>query len=124
MEDHRRFRLWIASYADWRPSHWNDVPPRATAIEIVDDVLYSATEAALFLHGFNGCMLADDQSIWAVALPVAVRYDGDAFPGMAVNGHAFAASLPAQSDADVISEKLPTSPIATQVTQLGLTDPV
>ena len=109
MEDHRRFRLWIASCADWRPSSWNDVPPRATAIEIVEDALYSATEAALFLRGFNGCMLADDQSIWAVAVPVAIRYDGDASPGMAVKGHAFASSSPAQDDGEAIGEK-PATP--------------
>ena len=78
-----------------------DVPPRAIALEIVEDVLYSANEAAIFLHGFNGCMLTDDQSIWAVAVPVVVRYDGDATPGMPVKGHAFASTSPAQADADV-----------------------
>ena len=100
------------------------MPPQAIAIEIVEDVLYSESEAALFLHGFNGCMLADNQSIWAVAVPVVVRYDGDATLGMAVNGYAFASSSPTRSEADFIGEKLPTGPIAAHTTPIGLTDQV
>jgi hypothetical protein len=64
------YRLWIATYSDWRPSEWNQVPPRATALEPVDDGLVSADEAALFLEGFNRSMLGEhDRPIWAVAVP-------------------------------------------------------
>lgn len=88
------YRLWIATYADWRPNHWNESPPRATALEPVDDGLYSADEAALFLEGFNGSMLQHDKhdkaaAVWAVAIPVAIRYEGDAQPGMIVRGYVF-----------------------------------
>jgi hypothetical protein len=83
-------RLWIVTYADWRPTRWNEPPPSATAVELVEDALYSADEAALFLEGFNESMLEHRQPIWAVALPITIRYDGDAQAGMSVRGYAFA----------------------------------
>ncbi len=84
------FRLWIATYTDWRPSRWNESPPRATALELVENALYSADEAAMFLEGFNGSMLEHDQPIWAVAVPIKVHYEGDAQPGTIVEGYVFA----------------------------------
>jgi hypothetical protein len=85
----RLFRMWIASYQDWRPVRWNDAPPRATALELVEDAAYSAEEAALFLQGFNSSMLAIDRPIWAVAVPVVVRFEGDAQIGASVRGFVF-----------------------------------
>lgn len=85
------FRLWIAHYDQWRPVRWNDVPPHATALELVDDAAYSASEAALFLQGFNSAILGSVRPIWAVAVPVELRYEGDARPGDSVQGFAFAA---------------------------------
>jgi hypothetical protein len=89
------FRLWIATYVDWRPSHWNQTPPQATAVEPVENALYSDDEAALFLEGFNQSMLLEDgPRIWAVAVPVTVRYDGDARPGRPVRGCTFPLARP------------------------------
>ena len=84
------FRLWIATYRDWRPSHWSQVPPRAVALEPVEDAVYSHDEAALFVEGFNQSVLADERMLWAVAVPVTVCYMGDAQAGMPIEGHAFA----------------------------------
>ena len=95
----RLFRLWIATYEDWRPLRWNDAPPRATALELVEDAAYSADEAALFLEGFNSGMLEHDRPIWAVAVPIAIRYEGDAVPGASVQGFAFADHRPATASA-------------------------
>ncbi len=44
-----------------------------------------------FVEGFNRAMLAEPRQIWAVAVPVTVRFDGDAQPGLPIHGHAFAA---------------------------------
>lgn len=85
------FRLWIATYADWSPAHWSDSPPQARALELVEDAAYSADEAALFLEGFNSAMLELQRPIWAVAVPIVVRYEGDVQPGAAVHGFSFAA---------------------------------
>ena len=95
----RLFRLWIATYEDWRPSCWGDVPPRATAVELVEDAAFSAVEAALFLEGFNSAMLGHDRAVWAVAVPVAICYEGDTQPGARVSGFVFADDLPAPASA-------------------------
>ena len=86
------FRLWIATYGDWRPRQWNDTPPAAEALEPVDAAAYSAEEAAMFLEGFNSAMLASERPLWAVAVPITIRYDGDAQCGARVTGFAFEAS--------------------------------
>jgi len=83
------FRLWIAAYTDWQPMHWNQSPPRATAVEPVEDMLYTAAEAATFVESFNRSMLSADQPVWAVAVPITIRYEGDVEPGMTVEGHTF-----------------------------------
>ncbi len=90
-----RFRLWVATYSDWRPQGWHQQPPGAIAVEPVDDALYSAAEAALFLEGFNSAVLDDPRSLWAVAVPVEIKLEGDARPGMPVRGAAF---LPANEE--------------------------
>lgn len=81
---------WSDDFADWRPVQWNQLPPQATALELIDEALYSAEEAAMFLQGFNTLMLDHDRPIWAVAVRVTLRYEGDAQCGMSVQGHAFA----------------------------------
>jgi hypothetical protein len=85
----QRYRLWITAYTDWHPVHWSDSPPLATALEAVDESLYTADEASLFVQGFNLAMLEKNDPIWAVAVAVTVRYEGDAQEGMPVRGHAF-----------------------------------
>jgi hypothetical protein len=93
----RVFRMWIVTYADWRPARWSDLPPRATALEPVEDATYSAAEAALFLEGFNSAMLESDRPIWAVAVPIVIRYEGDAAPGAPVRGFDFAGEFCSRS---------------------------
>jgi hypothetical protein len=93
-----RFRLWVATYADGRPRHWYELPGAAIAVEPVDDALYSAAEAALFLEGFNSAVLDDPRSIWAVAVPVEVRFEGDARPGLPVRGTAFSPATPSEDE--------------------------
>lgn len=87
----RLFRLWITSYADWQPRRWNEAPPVALAIEPADSETHSALEAQCFLEGFNSQMLACDRGLWAVAIPVELRYEGDPQPGDRVRGFTFAA---------------------------------
>jgi hypothetical protein len=88
------FRLWIATYADWRPGRWNETPPQATAVELVADATYSAAEARLFLEGFNTQIVTGDQPLWVVAIPVTLRYEGDAAPGDRICGHRFSDQPP------------------------------
>ena len=84
------FRIWIADCSDWRPSGWNDVPPRAVALEPAEEGCLRADEAREFLAAFNAQMLSSPRQIWAVALPVSIRFEGDPTPGQQVSGHRFA----------------------------------
>jgi hypothetical protein len=71
------FRVWITRYEKWRPSAWDELPPRATAVEPADASAMSAREAIRFLEGFNRTMLTRLLPIWAVAVPVTILYEGD-----------------------------------------------
>ncbi len=86
----RLFRLWIASYDNWRPARWNDTPPAATAVELIEDSNFSEGEARLFLEGFNAQMLTCNKQLWAVAVPIVLRCEGDSRPGELIRGYAFA----------------------------------
>lgn len=116
----QRFRLWIATYGDWRPTCWSDMPPRATAVELVEDRLYSAEEAAMFVAGFNSQVLRSDKPVWAVAVPVTTCFLGDAEPGAVVRGHAFArealsANLTEPSEVEPVD-----TPSSTEAASLGI----
>jgi hypothetical protein len=53
----------------------------------------------LFLEGFNSAVLDEQRSIWAVAVPVEVRFEGDARPGLPVRGAAFLPTAPDEDEA-------------------------
>ena len=83
------FRVWLAQYADWQPAGWCDVPPQATALEPADNGYMSAAEARLFVEGFNEAISSNGNQIWAVAVPVVLRYEGDVRSGDKIVGHHF-----------------------------------
>ncbi len=71
------FRVWITRFERWQPRAWDELPPRATAVEPAEPMALSAREAIRFLEGFNRTMLARLLPIWAVAVPVTIHYEGD-----------------------------------------------
>ena len=71
------YRVWIARYTRWKPGHWSDVPPTSEALEPADRRCLSASEAQRIIEGFNRQMLLERIRLWAVAVPVRVRVDGD-----------------------------------------------
>jgi hypothetical protein len=79
------FRLWIGACGNWQPTAWTDIPATFVAIEPVDGECVSADAAAAFLEGYNGRMLSQTATHWAVAVPVEVRYQGDLEPGQNVH---------------------------------------
>jgi hypothetical protein len=92
-------RVWIVGYSarDFRPVDWLDVPPNAVAIEPAETEPMSPDRAHRYVEAFNraafGCSSEEKPSEkpekrgkkakkrWAVAVPVAVRYDGEPRPG-------------------------------------------
>jgi hypothetical protein len=90
------FRVWIAGCTNWVPVRWDDVPPSASAVALApaEEGCLSAEMAREYLKGFNDPQLAQAKTLWAVALPIVLRYDGDAEAGQCVAGHRFASDAP------------------------------
>ena len=75
------FRVWIARYDHWQPCGHGDVPAEATALEPAEHGTMSRSEATAYVEAFNRTALEGGRRIWAIALPVVVRYEGDPEPG-------------------------------------------
>jgi hypothetical protein len=71
------YRVWIAAYEDWQPRHCRDVPPESVALEPAEEGTMSAQQAARYVGAFNQAALARRRRVWALALPVTVRYQGE-----------------------------------------------
>ncbi len=80
----RGYRVWLVGYRRWRPRHWWAVPPRAVALRPMHQQLLSSDQAAAYVETFNRRMLARPKRLWAVAVPVVMRYAGDLDYGQAV----------------------------------------
>ncbi len=79
-----RFRVWIARYEHWQPAGYGEVPPAAVAVEPAEGDVMSAEEAATYVEAFNRVALGRSGKLWAVALPVYVRYEGEPEPGQTI----------------------------------------
>ena len=75
--DRCRFRVWIVRYDGWEPQNPRDHPPAAVAVEPAENGTMTARQAGAYTEAFNRATLAARRSLWAVAVPVAVRYDGE-----------------------------------------------
>ena len=79
-----RFRVWITAYEHGQPSDFRGVPPGAIALEPAEEELMSDGQAAAYVEAFNRAASSRSRKIWAVALPVTVRYDGEPRPGESI----------------------------------------
>jgi hypothetical protein len=83
-----RYRVWIATYGGGQPVDRRDAPPDAVAVEPAEEGTFSAREAARYVEVFNRAAAARAAAggprVWAVALPVVIRYQGDLQPGRPV----------------------------------------
>lgn len=75
--DHRRFRVWIVRYDDWEPQNPHDYPPAAVALEPAENGTMTARQARAYTESFNRAMLSTGRRLWSLAVPVAVRYEGE-----------------------------------------------
>lgn len=78
------YRVWIARIEDWEPHSWADLPPQASAIKPAEKRTLSARQAAHYVRAFNQVVLRGRPKVWAIAVPVATRYDGDLTPGQRI----------------------------------------
>lgn len=80
----RLYRIWITRYEDWAPQNYLQVPSVAIAQEPAESEAMSARQAARYVEAFNRAALGRRCRLWAVALPVAVRFAGEPRPGDAL----------------------------------------
>ena len=76
-----RCRVWIVRYGESEPTGWHDVPPGAVAIEPAEGQDMTVRQARRYVEAFNRAALGGARKVWAVALPVMIRYEGDPRPG-------------------------------------------
>jgi hypothetical protein len=79
-----RFRVWIARYDHWQPGGYGEVPPAAIAVEPAEQATMSGDEASTYVEAFNRAALGRPAKLWAVAVPVSVRYEGEPQPGQTI----------------------------------------
>jgi hypothetical protein len=75
-------RVWLAEYDGPRPRRWSDVPRRARAVAPLDPRCVPTAAANEFVEGFNRARRND--RLWAVAVPVVVRIDGEPRRGQVI----------------------------------------
>lgn len=72
-----QYRVWIVRYRNWTPRSCRDVPSHGVVLEPAEADMMPACQAARYVEAFNRAALAQDRKIWAVAIQLTVRYDGE-----------------------------------------------
>jgi hypothetical protein len=73
--------VWIVRYDGLPPANWQDVPAGAITVEPAEDGAMTVRRASRYVESFNRAALGVRRKLWAVAVPVSIRYDGDPQPG-------------------------------------------
>src|SRR4051812_41455785 len=94
------YPVWIVHRGDhWEPRHWSDVPEQAPVIGLAAQGHFPQAQALALVQAFNFDQFHRTEHLWAVCVPVEVRYEGDLEPrGMfraAATGRAAAGETPA-----------------------------
>lgn len=87
------YRVWLVACARQPPRHTHDRVLDATAIRPAERGVLSASQATHYVEAFNRAALARGLGVLALAVPVAVRYEGDLRPGEMVVATAIGGSV-------------------------------
>jgi hypothetical protein len=60
------------------------MPPQPIAVRLLEEGTFPRSAASALVNGFNRRMLAHRGPYWCVAVPIQVRYVGDAQPGKVI----------------------------------------
>jgi hypothetical protein len=88
------YRVWIATCGPWQPRSWHDIPRQAVAVEPAEQDAMSLAAATRYVEAFNRAARRCGQELWAIAVPVAVRYEGEPAAGERLARHHLAAKRP------------------------------
>jgi hypothetical protein len=86
------FRIWIADVPHWQPGSWRDLPDDAVVVELAAPGCFSCGEAMAYIEGHNRAAIERQDHRWAVAVPVAIQYQGDPRPGEHISPRRLAAA--------------------------------
>jgi len=75
-----RYRVWIVRYKGQPPARLHVRPARSIALRPAEAGTMSRREAWSYVAAFNRAARSGPGRVWAVALPVTVRYAGDPQP--------------------------------------------
>ena len=81
-----RYRVWIVRYKGDPPPALGGIPASAFAVAPAERGTMTVRNARRYVEAFNRAALRGTGKVWAVALPVTVRYQGEPRPGEAIAG--------------------------------------
>lgn len=76
-----RHRIWIVRYVGKTPDDWHDLPASGVALEPAEPGALPEKRARKYVEAFNRAALDRRQNVWAIAVPVTLRYEGDLTAG-------------------------------------------
>ena len=76
MEGQRWYRVWLLRGRS-SPRRLESAPRRFVAVEPAEDAPMSAGQASEYAAAYNAVALSIESGLWAVAVPVTIRYEGD-----------------------------------------------
>jgi len=74
----------MIGYRDWHPRRWSEIPATGVALKPAHDWVLTRQEADTYVETFNRRMLTRPKQLWAVAIPVTIRFEGDLREGQSV----------------------------------------
>jgi hypothetical protein len=77
----QRYRIWIARGGRPLLADHGQVPSGMVAVEPAEPGTMSPDEAATYVEAFNATALGHPGDLWAVAVAVEIRYEGEPRPG-------------------------------------------
>jgi hypothetical protein len=75
------YRVWIVTGGHSLPRPQQALPPNALAVEPAEEGTMTRAAAARYVAAFNRTARQSGQPLRAIAVPVAVRYDGEPAAG-------------------------------------------
>ena len=91
---HARYRLWITHKRGNASPPDADPPSSTVVLEPAERGTMSLRQAARYVAAFNQAAQSHGRPVRAIALPVALRYEGDPVPGQLLEVEGATASAP------------------------------
>jgi hypothetical protein len=81
IQSNRQYRVWLVRSGRGSFGRLGAAPRRFVAVEPAEEGLMSASQASEYVAAYNAAALVGESGLWAIAVPVTIRYEGDLRPG-------------------------------------------